>query len=229
MIRRRKFITLLGAAAASWRVGAHAQQPERMRRIGVFFAGAADANDTDTRSRLAAFQHGLQQLGWSDGRNIQIDYRWGGGNAALIRRYAEELVALSPDVIFSSGAATVAPLLQVTRTVPIVFAGVVDPVGAGFVDNLARPGGNATGFILFEYSLGGKLLELLKQISQGVTRAAVIRDAALSSGTGQFGAIQSVAPSLGVEVSPVNLRDAPELEGAVATFARYSNGGLIAT
>ena len=201
----------------------------RLRRIGVFFAGAADANDADTRSRLAAFQQGLQQLGWSDGRNIQIDYRWGGGNAALIRRYAEELVALSPDVIFSSGAATVAPLLQVTRTVPIVFAGVVDPVGAGFVDNLARPGGNATGFILFEYSLGGKLLELLKQVAPSVTRAAVIRDAALSAGTGQFGAIQSVAPSLGVEVSPVNLRDAPELEGAIANFARSLNGGLIVT
>ncbi len=168
-------------------------------------------------------------IGWSDGRNIQIDYRWGGGNAALIRRYAEELVALSPDVIFSSGAATVAPLLQVTRTVPIVFAGVVDPVGAGFVDNLARPGGNATGFILFEYSLGGKLLELLKQVAPSVTRAAVIRDAALSAGTGQFGAIQSVAPSLGVEVSPVNLRDAPELEGAIANFARSLNGGLIVT
>jgi putative ABC transport system substrate-binding protein len=168
-------------------------------------------------------------IGWSDGRNIQIDYRWGGGNAALIRRYAEELVALSPDVIFSSGAATVAPLLQVTRTVPIVFAGDVDPVGAGFVDNLARPGGNATGFILFEYSLGGKLLELLKQVAPSVTRAAVIRDAALSTGTGQFGAIQSVAPSLGVEVSPVNLRDAPELEGAIANFARSLNGGLVVT
>ena len=188
-MKRREFIT--GSAARQWCGHSRraAQQSERMRRIGVFFAGAADANDADTRSRLAAFQHGLQQLGWSDGRNIQIDYRFGGGNAALIRKYAEELVALSPDVIFSSGAATVAPLLQVTRTVPIVFAGVVDPVGAGFVDNLARPGGNATGFILFEYSLGGKWLELLKQIAPGVTRAAVIRDAALSAGTGQFGAV----------------------------------------
>ena len=226
-MKRREFITGL-ALAVMWPTVASAQQSERMRRIGVFFAGAADANDADTRSRLAAFQQGLQQLGWSDGRNIQIDYRWGGGNAALIRRYAEELVALSPDVIFSSGAATVAPLLQVTRTVPIVFAGVVDPVGAGFVDNLARPGGNATGFILFEYSLGGKLLELLKQVAPSVTRAAVIRDAALSAGTGQFG-VQSVAPSLGVEVSPVNLRDAPELEGAIANFARSLNGGLVVT
>jgi putative ABC transport system substrate-binding protein len=228
-IGRREFITLLGGAAAAWPLVAGAQQGERMRRIGVFFAGAADANDTDTRSRLTAFQQGLQQLGWSDGRNVQIDYRFGGGNAALIRKYAEELVALSPEVLFSSGAATVAPLLQVTRAVPIIFAGVVDPVGAGFVDTLARPGGNATGFILFEYSLGGKWLELLKQIAPGVTRAAVIRDAALSSGTGQFGAVQSVAPSLGVEVSPINLRDAREIEGAVATFARSSRGGLIVT
>jgi putative ABC transport system substrate-binding protein len=227
-MRRREFISLLSSAAA-WPLAARAQQGDRMRRIGVFFAGAADANDTDTQSRLAAFQQGLRQLGWSDGRNIQIDYRWGGGNAGLIHRYAEELVALAPDVIFSSGAATVAPLLQVTRTVPIVFAGVVDPVGAGFVDTLARPGGNATGFILFEYSLSGKWLELLKQIAPGVTRAAVIRDAALSAGTGQFGAIQSVAPSLGVEVSPVNLRAAPEIDGAVATFARSLNGGLIVT
>ena len=154
-MKRRDFITLLGGAAAAWPLAARAQRNERVRRIGVFFAGAVDANDTDTRSRLAAFQQGLQQLGWSDGRNVQIDYRFGGGNAALIRKYAGELVALSPEVLFSSGAATVAPLLQVTRTVPIIFAGVVDPVGAGFVDALARPGGNATGFILFEYSLGG--------------------------------------------------------------------------
>jgi putative ABC transport system substrate-binding protein len=228
-MRRREFITLLGGTAASWPLVARAQQGERMRRIGVFFAGAADANDADTRSRLTAFQQGLQQLGWSDGRNIQIEYRFGGGNAALIRKYAEELVALSPEVLFSSGAATVAPLLQVTRTVPIIFAGVVDPVGAGFVDTLARPGGNATGFILFEYSLGGKWLELLKQIAPGVTRAAVIRDAALSLGTGQFGAIQSVAPSLGMEVSPINLRDVPEIEQSVAIFARSSHGGLIVT
>ena len=172
---------MLGGAAA-WPLAARAQQGERMRRIGVFFAGPQTRT---TRTHGPASQRssrGLQQLGWSDGRNIQIDYRWGGGNAALIRKYAEELVALSPDVIFSSGAATVAPLLQVTRTVPIVFAGVVDPVGAGFVDNLARPGGNATGFILFEYSLGGKWLELLKQIAPGVTRAAVIRDAPFPPG-----------------------------------------------
>jgi putative ABC transport system substrate-binding protein len=228
-VRRREFIALVGCTAAVWPVGADAQQPERMRRIGVFFAGAADANDTDTRSRLTAFQQGLQQLGWSDGRNIQIDYRFGGGNAALIRKYSEEMLALSPEVLFCSGAATVAPVLQATRTVPIVFAGVVDPVGAGFVDTLARPGGNATGFILFEYSLAGKWLELLKQIAPGVTRAAVIRDAALSLGTGQFGAIQSVAPSLGMEVSPINLRDVLEIEQSIATFARSSHGGLIVT
>jgi putative ABC transport system substrate-binding protein len=215
-MRRRDFIPLLGSAAVAWPLSARAQRNERMRRIGVFFAGAANANDTDTQSRLAAFQQGLQQLGWSDGRNLQINYRFGGGNAALIRKYAEELVALSPEVLFSSGAATVAPLLHVTRTVPIIFAGVVDPVGAGFVNTLARPGGNATGFILFEYSLGGKWLELLKQMAPGVTRAAVIRDAALSSGTGQFGAVQSVAPSLGVEVSPINLRDTTEIERDVA-------------
>ena len=209
MIRRRELVALLGgAAAAAWPVAARAQQPERMRRIGFFFAGAADAHDTDTQPRINAFHEGLRELGWSDGRNVQIDYRWGGGNAELIRRYSEELVALAPDVIFSSGAATVAPLLQVTRTVPIVFAGVVDPVGAGFVDNLARPGGNATGFILFEYSLGGKLLELLKQVAPSVTRAAVIRDAALSAGTGQFGAIQSVAPRLGWACAmPLNSRE----------------------
>jgi putative ABC transport system substrate-binding protein len=229
-IGRREFIhALLGGAAATWPLAARAQQLERMWRIGVFFAGAADAHDTDTQPRINAFHQGLRELGWSDGRNMQIDYRWGGGNAELIRRYSEELVALAPDVIFSSGAATVAPLLQMTRSVPIVFVGVVDPVGAGFVDTLARPGGNATGFILFEYGLSGKLLELLKEVAPGVTRAAVIRDAALSAGTGQFGAIQSVAPSLGIEVSPVNLRDAPEIERTVATFARSSNGGLIVT
>jgi putative ABC transport system substrate-binding protein len=227
-LRRREFIALLGGAAL-WPLSARSQQAERMRRIGVIFAGAADAHDTDTQPRINAFHQGLRELGWSDGRNMQIDYRWGGGNAELIRRYSEELVALAPDVIFSSGAATVAPLLQMTRSVPIVFVGVVDPVGAGFVDTLARPGGNATGFILFEYGLSGKLLELLKEVAPGVTRAAVIRDAALSAGTGQFGAIQSVAPSLGIEVSPVNLRDAPEIERTVATFARSSNGGLIVT
>ena len=224
---RREFVAVIGGASAAWPLAARAQKAERIRRIGVLNAGAGD--DPDLQARTGAFLQGLQQLGWTEGHNLRIDYRWGAGDADDTRKYAAELVALAPEVILSSGAAAVAPLLQVTRTVPIVFVGVVDPVGAGFVDSLARPGGNATGFILFEYSLSGKWLELLKQIAPGVTRAAVIRDSALSAGTGQFGAIQSVAPSLGVEVSPVNLRDSPEIERTVTTFARSSNGGLIVT
>jgi putative ABC transport system substrate-binding protein len=171
----------------------------------------------------------LQQLGWAEGRNLRIDTRWGGGDAERSRRYAAELVALAPDVILAAGASALAPLLLATRTVPIVFTIVADPVGAGFVDSLSRPGGNATGFLMFEYSLSGKWLEVLKQIAPGVTRAAVIRDPAISAGTGQFGVIQSVAASLGVEVSPVNVRDAVEIERAIAAFARSPNGGLIVT
>jgi len=229
-MRRREFITLLGGAAM-WPLAARAQQPDRMRRIGVLIGSAADADadDTDAQARLAAFLQGLAQLGWTDGRNVQIEIRRGGGDAEHIRQYAAELVALAPDVILTSGAATIPPLLQATRSVPIVFTGVVDPVGAGVVDSLARPGGNATGFILFEYGLSGKWLELLKQIAPGVTRAAIIRDSAISSGIGQFGAIQSVAPLFGVELSPVNVRDAGEIERAVTAFARSANGGLIAT
>jgi putative ABC transport system substrate-binding protein len=214
-------------AAVAWPLAARAQQPDGMRRIGVLMPGAAD--DPNGQARIAAFLQGLQQSSWTDGRNVRIDTRWGAGNADDIRKYAAELVALAPDVILTTGASTVGPLLQATRTVPVVFAVVPDPVGAGFVDSLARPGGNATGFINFEYSLSGKWLELLKQIAPGVTRAAIIRDAAISAGTGQFGAIQSVAPSLGVEVSPVNMRDAGEIERAVAAFARSANGGLILT
>ena len=198
-----------------------------MRRIGVLMGLSAD--DPEGQARLAAFLQGLQQLGWTDGRNVRIDFRWGAGDADRFRRYAAELVALAPDVILASGSPAVGPLLQATRTVPIVFAPVADPVGAGFVDSLARPGGNATGFMLFEYGIGAKWLELLKEIAPGVTRVAVLRDPAIASGIGQFGAIQAVAPSLGVEVSPVNVRDAGEIERAVAAFARGPNSGLIVT
>jgi putative ABC transport system substrate-binding protein len=226
-MRRREFITLLGGAAAAWPFAARAQQPGLVRRIGVLLALAAD--DPQSAARIAAFLQGLQQLGWSDGRNVQIDYRWSAGNADDARKYAAELVALAPDVILASGGAAMGPLLQVTRTVPIVFAIVPDPVGSGFIESLARPGGNATGFVQFEYSLSGKWLELLKQIAPGVTRAAVLWDPALTAGIGQFAVIQSVAPSLGVEVRTVNVRDAPEIDRSVAAFARSSNGGLIVT
>jgi putative ABC transport system substrate-binding protein len=199
-----------------------------MRRIGTLQSLPAD--DPEAKARIAAFQQGLQQSGWSDGRNVQIDYRWGAsGDAERIRRYAAELLSLAPDVIFASGTANVGPVLQATRTVPIVFSNVADPVGAGFVDSLARPGGNATGFIQFEYGLSGKWLELLKEIAPRVARAAVVRDASISAGLGQFGAIQAVAPSLGVETSPINVRDASEIEGAITAFARSANGGLIVT
>jgi putative tryptophan/tyrosine transport system substrate-binding protein len=225
-MQRREFITLLSGAAA-WPLAARAQQPERMRLIGVLTGLAAD--DPDAQARYAAFVKGLQQLGWTDGRNVRIDTRWGGGDADNIRKHAAELAALLPDVILGSGSASVGSLLQATRTVPIVFAIVPDPVGSGFVDSLARPGGNATGFMQFEYSLSGKWLELLKQIAPGVTRAAVLWDPAITAGIGQFAVIQSVAPSLGVEVIPINVRDATEIERAVTAFARSSNGGLIVT
>jgi ABC-type uncharacterized transport system substrate-binding protein len=225
-MRRREVITLFGGAAA-WPFAARAQQGERMRRIGVLQSVAA--NDPAAQARYAAFLEGLQQLGWTDGRNVRIDIRWGAGNAADTRKYAAELVALAPDVILASGSASAEPLLQVTRTVPIVFAIVPDPVGAGYVASLSRPGGNATGFLMFEFSLCGKWLELLKEIAPGVTQAAVLRDATISAGIGQFAVIQSVAPSVGVDVSPVNMRDAAEIERAVAAFARSANGGLILT
>ena len=226
-MRRREFITLLGGAAAAWPLAARAQQPERMRRIGVLLPAAAD--DAEFQARVGAFLQALALLGWTIGRNVRIDTRWATANAAEIRRHAAELAALAPDVILAHGASTVGPLLQATRTVPIVFPVVVDPVGAGFVDSLARPGGNATGFMSFEYSMGGKWLELLKEIAPGVTRVAVLRDPAIPSGIGQFGVIQAVAPSLRVEVDPVNMRDAAEIERAIAAFARTPNGGLIVT
>src|SRR5262245_23848091 len=217
-MRRREFTTLLGGAAAAWPLAARAQQSDRMRRIGVLNGQAA--NDPDAQANIAAFLQGLQQLGWTDGRNVRIDLRWAAGNPADIRKYAAELVALAPDVILATGASPLGPLLQATRTVPIVFAIVPDPVGAGFVDSLSRPGGNTTGFMQAEYNLSGKWLELLKQIAPGVTRAAVLRDPAITAGIGQFAIIQSVAPAVGVEVSPVNVRDAAEIERAVTAFAR---------
>ena len=225
-MRRREFISLLGGAAIAWPMAARGQQPERMRRIGVLMYLAAD--DVEGQARLAAFTEALKQLGWSDGRNLRIDTRW--ATADDIRRHAAELAALAPDVLVAgTGTATVAPLLQATRTVPIVFAVVIDPVGAGFVDSLARPGGNATGFTVFEYSMSGKWLELLKEIAPNVTRVAVLRDPAIASGIGQFGAVQIVAPSLGVHLSPLDVRDAGEIERAIGAFASGLNGGLIVT
>jgi putative tryptophan/tyrosine transport system substrate-binding protein len=226
-MKRREFITLLGSAAAAWPVAARAQQGERMRRIGILMAAASD--DAEFQARVGAFLQGLQQLGWSIGRNVRIDARWATTNAGDIRRHAAELAALAPDVILAHGSSTVGPLLQATRTVPIVFPVLADPVGAGFVDSLARPGGNVTGFMSSEYSLSGKWLELLKQIAPRVTRAAVVRDPTLSTGLGQFGAIQAVAPSLGVDVSPINVRDAGEMEHAITTFAHSPNSGLVLT
>ena len=230
-MRRRQFITLLGVgvggAAAAWPLAARAQQGERMRRIGVLLPAAAD--DPEWQARLGAFLQGLQQLGWSIGRNVRIDARWATTNAGDIRRHAAELVASAPDAILAHGSSTVGPLLQATRTVPIVFSVLADPVGAGFVDSLARPGGNVTGFMVSEYGIAAKWLELLKEIAPNVTRVAVLRDPTLSTGLGQFGAIQAVAPSLGLDVSPVNVRDAGEIEHAITTFARSPNSGLVLT
>jgi putative tryptophan/tyrosine transport system substrate-binding protein len=226
-MKRRDFISLLGGAAAAWPFAADAQQQgDRMRRIGVLMTTAED--DVESKARIAAFVQALQQLGWTDGRNVRIDTRWPAGDAERIRRYAAELVVLAPDLILASGSAAVGPLLQVTRTVPIVFVIVPDPAGAGFVDNLARPGGNATGFMTFEPGIGAKWLELLKELAPRVTRAAVIRDPAITAGIGQWSAIQAIAPSLRVEVTPVNVRDPSEVERAIRAFAG-SAGGLIVT
>jgi putative ABC transport system substrate-binding protein len=226
-VKRRKFITLLGGAAVAWPQMARGQQGERMRRIGVLLYITAD--DPQSQARLAAFAQGLQQLGWTIGQNVLVDYRWGRGDAEAMRNHAAELVALAPDVILAHSSAALAPLLQVTRTVPIVFTIVADPVGAGYVEGLARPGRNATGFISFEYGIAGKWLELLKEIAPGVTRVAVLRETAIAAGPAQFGAIQGSAPSLGVELRPVDVRDVGEIERAIAAFAQGSNNGLIVT
>ena len=223
-MRRREFITLLGGAAVTWPLAARAQG-DRMRRIGVLMNLAS--GDTEGQARLAAFHQGLQQLGWTVGRNVQIDYRWGPGDASAFHRYAEELLALAPDVILASATPSVQALQTVTRTVPIVFALVADPVGAGWVESLARPGGNTTGFTPMEYGIGAKWLELLKEIAPRVTRVAVLRDLAI--GLGQLGAIQAVAPSFGVELRAGGLRDAGEIERTVAALAGSSNAGLIVT
>src|SRR5262245_33960468 len=223
-IGRREFITLLGGAAAAWPLAARAQ--ERVRRIGVLMPG--DADNPDNQARLAAFLQGLQQFGWAVGRNLRIDLRWAAGQVDRNRQYAEELVGLAPDVILAA-ASGVSALKQATRTVPIVFTIVADPVGLGFVDNMARPGGNITGFLAFEYGTSGKWLELLKQVATGVTRAAVVRDPAILSGAGQFAAVASVGPALGVDIVPVKVRDPGELENKLAAFARSPNGGVVVT
>jgi len=227
-MRRREFITLLGgAAAATWPLAAGAQQAQRMRRIGVLMALPAD--DPEGQARVAAFLQGLQELGWSVGRNAIVDIRWSSGNSADIRKYATELVALTPDVILAYSSNAVASLLQVTRTVPIVFAVVADPAGAGYVDSLARPGGNITGFASMEYSIGGKWLQLLKEIAPGVTRVAVFRDPSTATGPALFAAIQALAPSLGVELRPFDVGDEGEIEHAITAFAQSPNSGLIVT
>jgi putative ABC transport system substrate-binding protein len=225
-VKRREFITLLGCAAAAWPLAARAQQADRLRRIGVLMSLAAD--DPESQARLAAFAQGLQQLGWTIGQNVRVDYRWA-LNADTARKYAAELVALAPDVILATSSPAVAALQEATRIVPIVFATVIDPVGAGFVESLARPGRNVTGFLLFEYGISGKWLDLLKQIAPGVARAAVLRDPTIASGSGQLGAIQGAASAFAVELRPVDVRDASEIERAVAAFAHASNGGLIVT
>ena len=224
----REFITLLGGAAVAWPRAAYAQQADRMRRVGVLLNRAAD--DPEEQARVAAFLQQLQELGWTDGRNVRVDYRWAAADANRSRTYAADLVALAPDVILASASQSTAALLQTTHTVPIVFVNVVDPVGAGYVARLARPGGNATGFSAFEYSLSGKWLELLKEIAPNLTRIAILRDPAIAAGIGQFAVIQAIAsPSLGVELSPIDVRDGGEIERNITALAREPSGGLIMT
>jgi putative tryptophan/tyrosine transport system substrate-binding protein len=226
-MKRRDFIGLLGGTATVWPLVVRAQENVRVRRIGVLMA--INADDAEAQARIAAFVQGLQQLGWTVGKNVRVDYRLAGIDADTLRKHAAELVALTPDVILAQSSTAVAPLLQATRTVPIVFTLIVDPVGAGYVDSLAHPGGNATGFTVFDYSIGGKWLELLKEIAPGVKRVAVLREAAVAAGPAQFGAAQTAAPSLGMELRPVDTRDAGEIERAITAFARGSNSGLIVT
>src|SRR5262245_242110 len=221
LYKRREFITLLGGAAA-WPVAGRAQQGAT-KRIGVLMAGP------EAQARLTAFVQGLQQLGWTVGQNIQVDYRWGSGNADAMRKYAAELISLAPHVMMVDGSPAVVAVQAAGSKMPIVFGAVIDPVGGGFVESLARPGGDVTGFLMYEYGISGKCLELLKEIAPSVTRAAVLRDVAIAAGSGQLGAIQSVAPQLGVELHPVGVRDANEIERGIAAFARGSNGGLIVT
>jgi putative ABC transport system substrate-binding protein len=225
-MRRREFLGILGGAAA-WPVASKAQQAERVRRVGILNILGAD--DPEAQARKAVFEQTLEQLGWSVGRNLKIENRQVGDDTDSLRRYAAELVALAPDVILSVGSLTLAPLQQATRTIPIVFVNVPDPVGAGFVESMAHPGGNITGFSNFEYSMSGKWAELLKQIAPNVTRALVLRDPTSAAGIGQFAAVRSVAQSLGVELTPVNVRDTDEIERNVAAFARSGNGGMIVT
>jgi putative tryptophan/tyrosine transport system substrate-binding protein len=224
-MRRREFITLLGGAAAAWPLAARAQQPERMRRVGVLTAFAAD--DPAAKTRVLAFAQAMAQLGWIEGRNVRIDVRWGTVDAERPRKYAAELAAVKPDVILTTASPATGPVLQATPAVPVVFVQVADPVGAGFVDNLAHPGGNATGFMLYEYGISAKWLELLKEIAPSVNRVAFLRPFASAAGPGQFGAIQASAPSLGVEVRPINVRNADEIERDLTAFARSPNGGLV--
>lgn len=226
-MQRRDFITLFGGAATAWPLTVRAQQPERMRRIGILMFLAED--DPETTPRITAFTRALQQLNWTNGHNVQIDIRWGATDATRSRKYAAELVALAPDVILAVASQATAALQEITRTLPIVFVNVTDPVGAGYVASLSRPGGNATGFIFIEYGMSGKWLELLREIAPSVTRAAILRDPALPSGIGQLGALQSAAPSLGIETRPIDVRDAGEIERAITEFARTPNAGLIVT
>jgi putative tryptophan/tyrosine transport system substrate-binding protein len=226
-MRRRDFFSLLGGAAACWPLSARAQKPEPMRRIGVLMNAVAD--DPQGQARIVTFQQTLQQLGWSEGRNVRIDIRWGGNDVERDRRYAAELIALAPDVIMAAGTLSVTALQRDSHAIPIVFNSVSDPVGAGFVNNLAHPGGNVTGFMIFEYSMSGKWLELLKQIVPWLTRVAVLRDSVNPAGIAQFGAIRATGSSLGVDVSPIDVRNATEIERDIAAFARTANGGLIMT